>query len=155
VYLTARQVLGSAEEAEDATQEALLRAYRSIWTYGRRGTFASWIGRVAANCAIGQLRAKQREQRRLRGMASTGAEPGHTAGPEEWVAVSQLAERIRRCVGALPAKQRAAVILSHLEDMSLAETAQATGCSAGAIKVQLHRARRALARRLGTWPQQG
>jgi hypothetical protein len=52
-----------------------------------------------------------------------------------------LAEGIRDCVRALPAKQRAAFTLFHLRGMSLTETSVATGCSVSATKVQLHRAR--------------
>jgi RNA polymerase sigma-70 factor (ECF subfamily) len=133
----------------------LLRAYRSIRTYGHRSAFASWIGRVAANCAISRLREQQREHRRLRALASTRSDPRQAASPEYCLVVGELAGSIRDRVGALPLKQRAAFTLFHLQEMSLAQTAQATGCSVNATKVQLHRARRRLARRLADHLQQG
>ena len=155
VYVTARRILGSVEEAEDVTQEALLRALRGIGTYSCRRSFASWIGRISANCAINRLREQQREHRRLQALASTRSDLRHVASPKHCLVVGELAGSIRDRVGALPLKQRAAFTLFHLQEMSLAQTAQATGCSVNATKVQLHRARRRLARRLADHLQQG
>jgi RNA polymerase sigma-70 factor (ECF subfamily) len=147
VHAIARGVLGSAEEAEDAAQESFVRAYRRIGTYNGRHAFAGWIRRIAANCAVTRLRqrARERRHREALSLANRG-----TVGPDpaDHAAAAEVTRSIREAVGSLPFRQRLAFTLFHLEDMTLAETAQALGCSVNAVKVQLHRARRTLARRL-------
>jgi len=147
VHAVARGILGSAEEAEDATQESFLRAYRGLRTYNGHHAFARWMRRITVNCAISRLREQRRERGHLQTL-STADNPKHGPDPADRVATAEAVQSIRAAVRHLPLRQGLAFVLFHIEGMSLAETAQAMGCSVNAIKVQLHRARRALARRL-------
>jgi RNA polymerase sigma-70 factor (ECF subfamily) len=147
MHSVARGILGSVEEAEDATQEALLRGYRGIRRFDSRHVFAGWLRRIAVNCAISRLRERKRERRRLEAL-SVEERWQHVPDPLERVATVEVARSVRAAVSCLPRRQGLALTLFHFEDKSLAETAQALGCSVNATKVQLHRARRRLARGL-------
>ncbi|MBM3476285.1 MAG: RNA polymerase sigma factor [Armatimonadetes bacterium] len=147
MHSIARGILGSVDEAEDVTQEALLRGYRGIRGFDSRHVFAGWLRRIAVNCAISRLREQKRERRRLEALSAEDRWQ-HTPDPVERVATVEVARSVRAALGYLPPRQGLAFTLFHFEDKSLAETAQALGCSVNAIKVQLHRARRKLARRL-------
>jgi RNA polymerase sigma-70 factor (ECF subfamily) len=146
IYGVAYAVLGSSEDAEDVVQEAFVRAYRAIHRYNPRYAFATWLRRIAVNCAINRLGT-------LRHAPTTNEQPLQVEatpepGPHEQAAAAELQAQVRSEVAGLPLKQRLAVTLFHLDGMSLAETAQTIGCSVGAVKSHLHRARERLALRL-------
>jgi len=146
VYRVAYAVLGSSEDAEDVVQEAFVRAYRAISRYNPRYAFATWIHRIAVNCAVTKAKAMHRV--RQTDVEALQMQAAPEAGPHESVAANELGAQIRCLIAELPLKQRLAATLFHLEGMTLAETAEAIGCSVGAVKSHLHRARERLADRL-------
>jgi len=154
-YRLARGILGDGEEAEDVTQEAFLRVYRSIARYNPRYAFSTWLRRITVNCAVTRLRKQRRERHNVTELESVAGNPEPNVEAVERLA----ADQVRRCIGAaareLPLRQGLAFTLFHLEDMNLAETAQAMGCSVSAVKVHLFRARRRLARELRAQLQEG
>jgi RNA polymerase sigma-70 factor (ECF subfamily) len=142
VYRVAYAVLGSSEDAEDVVQEAFVRAYRAIHRYNPRYAFATWLRRIAVNCAVNRLGALRRTPQTNEEPLQMEATPD--PGPHEQAAAAELQAQVRSEVAGLPLKQRLAVTLFHLDGMSLAETAQTIGCSVGAVKSHLHRARERL-----------
>ena len=144
VYGVAYAILASTDDAEDVVQEAFLRAHQAMAQFNSRCEFAAWIRRIAVNCAISKLRQRQRIARLARDGA-TSANPGPEPSPAESLAAGELDDRVRRAIAELPLKQRLAITLFGLQDLNLAETAEALGCSVGAVKLHLHRARRKLA----------
>jgi RNA polymerase sigma-70 factor (ECF subfamily) len=139
-------ILGCRDEAEDVAQETFVKAYRAVGTYRLRYPYVAWLRRIAVNAAISQLRRRRRSRRveEIDAMEN----PGPATHPVEHVAAAERGASVRRAVEGLPLKQRLAVTLFHLEDMSLADAADAMGCSVGAVKSHLHRARETLALRL-------
>ncbi len=132
-------ISGSRVAAEDLAQEALLRAHRDwerVSTFEKPG---AWLRRVTINLATSTLRRTAAETRaRLRlGRPEPIPEP-----------VAEDAA-LWKAVAALPPKQRAAVALFYLEDLSTAEIATVLGCSDATARVHLHRGRQALASALG------
>ena len=144
VYGVAYAIVARSDDAEDVVQEAFLRAFGAIGRYNPRYEFAGWIRRIAVNCAVSSLRRQQRS-RRLAQAGAAHANPGPVPTPAEHLAAAELQGHVRRAVDSLPLKQRLAITLFALEDMDLAGTAQAIGCSVGAVKSHLHRARAKLA----------
>jgi RNA polymerase sigma-70 factor (ECF subfamily) len=134
-------VAGSWEAAEDATQEAFLRAHREWGRVGRYDQPGAWVRRVAANLATSGLRRRLVEARALARLAAR-REPALDVLPAEnadfW-----------RAVRALPQRQAQAVALYYLEDLSIQQTAAVLDCAEGTVRAHLARARSALARRLG------
>ncbi len=136
----ASSLTGSRERGADLAQEAMVRAYRSWSSVGRLDRPGAWTRRVLINLAIDEHRRVQREDRAMarlpRGAATPAAEP--------------RSEEFWRAVRALPERQRAAVALHYLEDMSVNDIADLMEITTGTVKTSLHHARRALAEALST-----
>ena len=123
---------GDRARAEEATQEAFARAYRKWGTVSAMERPVAWVYVVAANEA-------RRSWRRRRRDAAVPVEevPGPTADPAGAVAT---AVAVRASLAILAPRQRTAVVLRYLADLSLAEVATAMGCAEGTAKSTLHAA---------------
>ena len=139
-------VAGSWEAAEDATQEAFLRAHRQWERVGRYDQPGAWVRRVAADLAVSAFRRRLAEARALVRLAAR-RQPDPPLRPEVldfW-----------RAVRSLPSRQRQAVALFYLEDWPVAEIARFLGCTETTVRGHLHRGRATLARRLGeAWKEE-
>ena len=137
-HRVAFRLLGDRGEAEEVTQEALVRAYlrwRRVAPYAE-----AWIARVATNLALDHHRRRARQRRHAEAVAPAGSVDDPAAG---LVSRLDLAEGLRR----LPKRQREVVALRYLADVSEAETARLLGCTPGTVKQHAHRGLAAL--RLG------
>jgi len=133
---------GSWWAAEDAAQEAFLRAHREWERVGRYEQPGAWVRRVVANLAVSAFRRRLAEGRALVRLAAR-------AGPGPDPRLQPEAADFWRAVRALPVRQRHAVALFYVEDWPTAEIARYLGCSEATVRGHLHRGRQALARRLG------
>jgi RNA polymerase sigma-70 factor (ECF subfamily) len=130
------------EEAEDITQEAFLRAWRSIGRFQGRSQFFTWLYRIGIN------EAKRRHERKPPTEAVSSDEDSPLEDAPDW---SESPERraqqrdtrvvLERAVRALPFKYRAPLILRDVEGLSTAEAAEVMGLREAAFKSRLHRAR--------------
>ena len=134
VFAVAHQVLGSAADAEDAAQEAFLRAYRAraALAGGREGLEA-WLIRIARNAALDIGRKKGRDKALRAHEAARARDPG---GPPDL----DSHERLRAAIASLPEADAVVVTLRFVEGLSAPEIAGRIGDSAGAVRVRLHRA---------------
>jgi RNA polymerase sigma-70 factor (ECF subfamily) len=150
VYRVAYAILGNPDDAQDAAQEAFVRAYTAIQSLDHNRSFADWIRRIAVNCAISSLRKRKRAARNV----SPGADVGSAVAsvdPVQHAAASDLQRQLRAALDALPPRQRAAMTLFALQDMELTDVADAMGCAAPTARVHLHRARRKLRKLLAEY----
>jgi RNA polymerase sigma-70 factor (ECF subfamily) len=130
--------LGSRQEAQDIAQEAFCRAWARWQKIGKYDDPAAWVRRVAWNLA----RSHWRRSRVAIGFLRKHREV-HTPGPgPESVAIT-------RALATLPARQRTAIVLHYIADLSIAEIARQEGVAEGTVKSWLHRGRAALADVLG------
>jgi RNA polymerase sigma-70 factor (ECF subfamily) len=126
---------GNLELAQDLAQDALARAFQywpKISQYDRAG---AWVRRVLINAAIDAIRRRGRESKALTRLPSEPTLMITDEGSDEWW----------RAVRALPDRQRAAVALYYLEDMSIAEVAHVLDIAEGTVKASLSKARASLA----------
>lgn len=130
IYNVCCRMLGSREDAVDATQNAFISAYQSIGGFKGRSSFRSWVCRIAINECTAQIRREQR-RRALSEKAPLAA--GN----------SESRDRVWEAVLALPAGLRSVLVLFYFQGLSCQEAAQALGCLEGTIKTRLHRARAA------------
>ncbi|HAH06904.1 MAG TPA: RNA polymerase subunit sigma-24 [Elusimicrobia bacterium] len=141
-YRLAFRITGDTGEAEDACQEAFLRAYRSLDSFDAERPFLPWILRIAANCALTRAHAKKRECP----LSAADGESDPKAGVEESAERASEAERLRRALEELEAHDRAVLGLRYEQDMRVAEIAEVLGIGESAVKLRLFRARSRLKR---------
>lgn len=144
VFLAAR-VLGSAELARDAAQEATVAAMTNLDRLRSPDRFGAWFCGIALNVARRWLRQLRPEAPRLHTELAS-----ESPGPAEMVETAEITARVRGAIAALPDGQRDAVLLFYLQGLSHREVAGELGISVGAVKSRLHQARASLAPRLAT-----
>jgi len=150
LYALARRFAETLEDAEDLTQEILVRAYRHFGKFRPDADFGPWVTKIAVNtCLTYRSRRCSQKQREatVRALAPSAA-PRSSSLPHAAVEWRADLERIHAEIAALPKRQRLAVILYELEGLSIPEAAQLMACATGTVKQHLFRARRTLAERL-------
>jgi RNA polymerase sigma-70 factor, ECF subfamily len=154
IYFLLYSLLKNEADAEDAAQETVLKAFRSLHLYRGESQFRTWVLSIARNEGLGRLRklASLREDSLDAGTdeATGDYTPAILTSwrevPIEALERKELGEILRKAVESLPELYRNVVILRDIEEMDGRETAAALGISEGAVKVRLHRARALLQR---------
>jgi RNA polymerase sigma-70 factor (ECF subfamily) len=144
LFRFAYRYLRDRAEAEDAVQEAFVRAYRALPAYRPDGFFSSWIYRILLN----ECRRRQRRRRPMVALDFAERMSGPSDPQQELLALERNTY-LRAAVDALPEHYRLVLLLFYFEDMSVAHIARALSLSISAVKVRLHRGRERLAGRLG------
>jgi len=144
-FNVAYRVMHDEAAAADATQEAFISAYRGLHGF-RGGSFKAWVLRIVVNACYDQLRLSKR--RPTSSLDEMLVDPDHSdilddhsETPEEYVLRQDVAQAIQAGLDALPADQRAMVVLSDVQGLSYEEIAQATGVNLGTVKSRLSRGR--------------
>lgn len=144
-YNLAYRILGNAEGAEDAAQEAFIKAYRNLSQY-RGGSFKAWLLRIVTNVCYDQLRHVQR--RPASSLEDLAVDPEHAGKlvdhaeqPGDYALRQELSHVIQRGIEQLPAEQRMVLTLSDVEGLSYEEIAAVMDTSLGTVKSRLSRAR--------------
>lgn len=133
---------GDTAQAEDLAQETLVEAWKSLGHYGGRCQFLTWLCAILIN----RFRNSLRKKRILAllpflGRADEAASvPDNSPRPDEAALLGEQAAIMRRCVEALPFKQRQVIYLRFYVDDSLEGIAAALGCSLGTVKSRLFNA---------------
>jgi RNA polymerase sigma-70 factor (ECF subfamily) len=135
-------ILGDIDEAEDATQEAMTRAWKSRRSLRAPEAFDAWVDRIVVNTCRERLRRK----RAIREV-ELPAEGGEREATDRFGALFAR-DSIGRALGALTVDQRAVVVLRYWRDFSLEEIAQRLGWPLGTVKSRLHYGLAALRARL-------
>lgn len=149
IYNLAYRMLNNAQEAEDAAQEAFIRAYSNLHRYDITRSFKTWVFSIASNHCIDRIR-----KRRLTMLSIDEPLPPHPSltsdqpMPEQSVIEGERSEIIELLLDELSPDYRAAVVLRYWYDMSYAEIADSLDTTESAIKSRLFRARQMLADKL-------
>ena len=138
------QMLGNREEAEEALQDAFLRAYRGLASCREPARFQAWAFTILVNrCRTSRRRLLRRARVQTTDPeAMDTASVPHPEGDEAW------REEIQRALGRLPAAQREAFLLKHVEGLSYEAIAELSGARIPALKMRVLRACEALRREL-------
>ena len=142
-YGLAWRLLGDADRAADATQDAFIHAYTAIRSY-RGGVFRSWLLRITANASYDMLRRQQRRPSSPLPDPEEGAPelPDAAAvNPYAEAARGELYRQLERALRMLPADQRTAVVLCDVYGMDYNEVAAMTDSALGTVKSRIHRGR--------------
>ncbi len=154
VYGYCCRLLGDAEEARDAAQEAFVRAYASLATFDVEQPFAPWILRIARNHCLDLLRHRLPAERTVALDAPADEGPARDLEDESAprgdavLERAQLTTALESAVAALPPKYREVVQLYHVQQLAYRDIAGVLGVPIGTVMTWLHRARAQLRERL-------
>lgn len=132
----ATRMLGSRHDAEDATQEALLRAYRALASYQPATPFRTWLFAILVNRCRTSLLQRSRYVRRV----VTDDALLSCATTNDVAGAAELRIEIERAVATLEPEQREAFLLKYVEQLSYDEIAAVTGVGISALKMRVKRA---------------
>jgi RNA polymerase sigma-70 factor (ECF subfamily) len=144
VYRHCLQVLRHPADAQDAAQEAMLRAYRAFRSFEGRSELATWLYTIAHNVSLDFLKKAYRryEGASLDGMRQQGFEPPADGGsPEDHYVGSGERDALREAVSALSMRQQALLSLRYGDRMSYEQIAKAMKLNVGTVKSALSRAK--------------
>ena len=147
VYYTAYGILRIEADAEEVSQEAILKGFRSLRAFRGEAKFSSWLLSIVGNEA--RMRLRQRREVSLELLKSPDNEDEYTPIelaewreiPVEALAQKELAARLEEAVATLPEIYREVLILRDIDELSIAETSAAMRISVPAVKTRLLRAR--------------
>lgn len=153
VYNLCYRLLSERTEAEDAAQEAFLRAYLNLQRYDPSRSFKTWLLTIASNHCIDRLRRRRMqwlsiEDEMLPGLSLSSDEPE----PEDAAMTKEQKTAIQGLLDQLNPEYRAAVVLRYWYDYSYSEIADILDTTESAIKSRLFRARQILAEKLDSKP---
>jgi RNA polymerase sigma factor (sigma-70 family) len=136
---TAYLLAGNAADAEEAAQDAFVKAYRALWRFRPGSPFKPWLLRIVAN----EARNRRRSAGRRAGLAlrATREPSGEAApSPEAVLLAAERREELTAALNRLPEHDREALTCRYFLDLSEAETAAALGVRPGTVKSRLSRA---------------
>ena len=162
VYGVALRLLGSPAEAEDVAQTVFLKAYERFAEIGASPAAAGWLRTTARNACLNHL-SRYRSRWRLFSEMDGGDDTDAEAAFEAQVAApgslalsledAEVQTDLERALWTLPDHQRVPLVLFHFEELSYQQIAATLGISIAKVKIDIHRARQALRRKL--WMHDG
>ena len=152
LYRIARSILRDDAEAEDALQEAYIRAFTSLDSFRGEARLGTWLARIVMNEALGRLRRRKPTidfdnfAKTQEGSAEIIRFPAANPDldPETAMAQREIRALLERAIDALPEAFRTVLVARLIEGMSVEETAELIGIRPETVKTRLHRARRLL-----------
>jgi RNA polymerase sigma-70 factor (ECF subfamily) len=146
-YRVALRMLGDESDAEDATQDAFVQAWRNLGGFRAEAAFSTWMYRIVTNRCRNMLRARRRA--RSEPLADDHEAPA--SRPDRIAEARWQVEDLARAILRLTPEQRAALVLRELQGCTYEEIAEALDLSLPAVKSRLHRARLELLAAMRSW----
>jgi RNA polymerase sigma-70 factor (ECF subfamily) len=151
LFRVARSILKDDWEAEDAVQEAYVRAFSQLDKFEGRSKLSTWLTRIAVNECLMRLRRRRPDFTDLAALENVSAEdeanvvpfPLNAAqpNPERAMAQTEISSMLEKAIDTLPDVYRIVLVARVIEEMSVEETAELYGLKPETVKTRLHRAR--------------
>lgn len=146
IFLLCQRMLGDSDEADSATQDAFLKAYRALEKQENAiGDLSKWLTRIAVNTCLDRLRSRrwqfwrkrpnQEDEELILAMA-----PSLSPDAEDRLFATEIGKRLALAMQKLSGRQRAVFTLRHFEDHSLEEIGGLLGLDVGTVKAHMARA---------------
>jgi len=150
VFAVASRMLSSGEDAKDATQEAFLKAYRSIRNFRGESKFSTWLYRITNNVCLDYLRRRNRYDISIdydQGLDDSGFTPVEIPSDiniEDEVEGDEFKSLVHRAINKLPEQHRVMIVMRDIQDLSYMEISELSGLPEGTVKSRINRARKNL-----------
>jgi RNA polymerase sigma-70 factor (ECF subfamily) len=146
LFSVALRMLGDAEDARDATQDAFVKVYQRLGDYNAEYRFFSWIYRILTNECLNALRARRPHEPDV-------PETPTTSGALEALELEERRQAVQNAIAGLPPDYRDVLILRHFAELSYEEVADTLAIPLKTVKSRLYTARQQLGQRLLGWNQ--
>jgi RNA polymerase sigma-70 factor (ECF subfamily) len=146
LFSVALRMLGDAEDARDATQDAFVKVYQRLGDYNAEYRFFSWIYRILTNECLNALRARRPHEPDV-------PETSTTSGALEALELEERRQAVQNAIAGLPPDYRDVLILRHFAELSYEEVADTLAIPLKTVKSRLYTARQQLGQRLLGWNQ--
>lgn len=148
IYNIALRMAANQDDAEDMTQEIMIKIFRSLGSFKGNSKFSTWIYRVAVNTCLDELK-KKKNKKHLSLDAEISGDDGESQieirddspSPEKLAEQNELRDMVASAVKLLSDEHRAVIVLRDIRGMSYSEIAEILGCSDGTVKSRISRAR--------------
>jgi RNA polymerase sigma-70 factor (ECF subfamily) len=140
IYRAAYRITSNAADADDVVQETFLRAYRALANFDARASLATWLHRIAINCALDLIDSRKRRDGRISDGADLAMIASTAASPDRVVLSSEMQRAIAAAMAGLTGNERTAFVLRHFEGMPLEEIGEILGTRLNATKNTVFRA---------------
>jgi RNA polymerase sigma-70 factor (ECF subfamily) len=132
--------------AQDLTQEVFVRAFRGFGRLQCDSNYRAWLYKIATNCSYSALKRHQREAYHAAPFHEELTELPMPAqdSPHEQIVLKEALETVRDAIMRLPPKQKAAIILRHVQELSYDQVAEALECSQDAARANVYQGLRRL-----------
>lgn len=147
ILQVAHGIMGNMQDAYDAYQEGVIRAYWKLDTFRSDSSFSTWLTRIVINQALNMKRRLRWKQRLSLDQLSESAPDllrDNQATPDEVFVTSELSDEIRKSMELLSDRERTVFVLKHMHGFRLREIAVMIDCAEGTVKNYLFRATRKL-----------
>ena len=144
VYRVAFRMLRSEVDAQDATQDTFVRAWRGLERFRRDSAMSTWLYRIVTRRCLDVIAARRRTED-LQIQLDAGVDPADTAEQRDRL------RAVTRAIAGLPGEQRAALVLREFEGLSYNQVADVLNTSVPAVKGRIHRARLAVLKQTTAW----
>ncbi|MEO1580197.1 MAG: sigma-70 family RNA polymerase sigma factor [Pseudomonadota bacterium] len=140
IYALCLRMTANSAEAEDATQDAFIQAWRKLEAFRGDSAFSSWLHRIAVNVVLTRMRKSKRESEKLK--LVTNEDEGVTTDQHDM-------PDLERAIAELPERARQVFVLAGVYGYTHEQVAETLDVAVGTCKAHLHRARQLLAAQLG------
>ena len=137
---TAQVITGNAAEAQDAAQEAFVKAFYALGRFRSGAAFRPWLLRIVANEAINRRRAARRKANLVLRVAESRPPDGAAPSPEAAALAHEVRQEMLDAVNKLQPEDRLVIAYRYFMDLSEGEMAEALDCPRGTVKSRLSRA---------------
>ncbi len=141
VHTVVYRVLRNAMDAEEATQDVFVKAFKQLGEYNGSGKFSTWLYSIAFRTSISALRRRKEHRISIDELSTTGQEPAE----EPTLYTGDRKALLAWALSKVPEEEAAILTMYYLEEMSVEEIVTVTGLGASNVKVRLHRSRKKLA----------
>jgi len=137
----AYRICGNREDAEEITQDAFVKAYRSLGQFKMKSSFATWLYRIVYNTSISMVRSRKMEPLSLEDFPAVLTDFAGANSSEEESEIEYKNSLVNFALQKMNEEERGLIGLYYYEELSLEEVAQVTGINKSNIKVKLFRTR--------------
>ena len=149
-FTLAKGIVKNQEEAEEVTQDAFVKAYKSLDKYKGDASFSTWLYRIVYNTAISKLRSRKPATKDLDSKEAVQYEADYAENNMHRLELQERKKVLKQALNKLKEDDAFILILYYYKEQTVEEISKATGLSISNIKVKLHRGRKQMQNELNT-----